>query len=80
MEKLFKNPVPKDFTVSELDTLMSQCGCSKSPGGRGSAISYHHEETERILRFDGPHPSHELYLYQVRMVRSFLIDIGEYTK
>lgn len=77
VEKLMRPSIPKNFTVNELDALMSQCGCIKSAGGRGSAISYYHESTKRILRFDGPHPGNELYTYQVKKVREFLSDIGE---
>lgn len=77
LEKLMRKAIPKNFTTRELDSLMSQCNCVKYPGGRGSAISYYHEPTKRILWFDGPHPGNELYTYQVKMVREFLRSIGE---
>lgn len=77
MEKLFRKPIPKNFTTRELDALMSKCHCSKFSGGRGSGIGYVHEPTKRILQFDGPHPGNELYLYQVKMVKEFLMAIGE---
>ena len=56
---------------------MKNCGCDKFVGGRGSGIGYCHKETKRIIQFDGPHPGHELYRYQIKMVISFLKDIGE---
>lgn len=77
IEKLMRTPLPRNFTKNELDALMRQCGCNKGNGGRGSAISYVHIETGRILRFDGPHPGNELYPYQIKMVRIFLAEIGE---
>jgi len=77
LAKLMRKQLPKNFTKMDLDALMSHCGCVKGPGGRGSAISYYHEKTGRILRFDGPHPGNELYPYQIKMVRNFLKDIGE---
>jgi len=77
LEKLMRKQIPKNFTKNELDSLMAHCGCEKYPGGRGSAISYYHKETGRILRFDGPHPGNELYIYHVKKVREFLSDIGE---
>lgn len=77
LEKLMRKAIPRNFTIKELDTLMGQCGCKKAPGGRGSAISYYHEATKRILRFDGPHPGNELYPYQIKMIRKFLKEIGE---
>ena len=77
LKKLFSNSSPRDFTVKELDTLMGKCGCTKHQGGRGSGIRYVHDVTNRVLAFDGPHPGSELYGYQVKMVRNFLIEIGE---
>lgn len=78
--KLFQKRIPKNFTKQELDTLMIHCGCRKLQGGRGSGIRFYHERSGRILTFDGPHPGNELYPYQIRMVRKFLTDIGEYTE
>ena len=75
LEKLTRSRVPKNFTTD--DALMRQCGCQKGSGGRGSAISYYHTETGRILRFDGPHPGKELYPYQIKMVKAYLQGIGE---
>ena len=77
LEKLTRSSIPKNVTIDELDALMKQCGCQKGSGGRGSAISYYHTQTGRILRFDGPHPGKELYPYQVKMVKAYLRDIGE---
>lgn len=77
MEKLWRKSIPKNFTVNELDTLMRMCNCEKCFGGRGSAIAYIHIPTGRKLIFDGPHPEKELRIYMVKMVRSFLEDIGE---
>ena len=77
LEKLFRTPIPKNFTVNELDALMGQCGCVRGNGGRGSAISYYHRATGHILRFDGPHPGNELYCYQIKMIREFLDAVNE---
>ena len=77
LEKLLSRPAPSDYTVRELDALMKQCGCKRFEGGRGSGIGYYHIETRRILQFDGPHPGSELYRYQVKMVVTFLKEVGE---
>lgn len=77
LDKLMQKQLPKNFTKKDLDALMSQCGCEKYSGGRGSAISYFHKKSGRILRFDGPHPGNELYPYHIRKVREFLAAIGE---
>lgn len=77
LEKLMQKRIPKNFSTAELDALMSQCGCTKHSGGRGSAVMYIHSETELKLIFDAPHPGNELYTYQIKMVRQFLRDVGE---
>ena len=77
LEKLFSKPIPKNFTVRELDTLMKKCDCSKFQGGRGSGIGYVHTKTKRVIQFDGPHPSNELYRYQIEKVKAFIEVIGE---
>ncbi len=77
LEKLLKKPAPNNFTVRELDLLMSKCNCIKFEGGRGSGIGYSHIESKRIVQFDGPHPGTELYRYQIKMIIKFLGEVGE---
>lgn len=70
---------PKDFTVSELDTLMKQCNCSKNNRGRtsGSAIAYIHTPSGRKLSFHSPHPKKELKRYMIDAVIGFLESVSE---
>jgi len=77
IRKLMRKPAPADFTTRELDLLMRKCGCIKFEGGRGSGIGYAHEETGRIIQFDGPHPGNELYRYQIKKIIAFLREVGE---
>ncbi|SCP99897.1 type II toxin-antitoxin system HicA family toxin [Anaerobium acetethylicum] len=77
LDKIKRNPMPKNFTTRELDVLMRKCNCTKYTGGRGSGIGYCHEETQRMIQFDEPHPGNELYRYQIKKVVQFLKDIGE---
>lgn len=77
IEKLCRKPLPKNFTIQELDSLMGKCDCEKRSGGRGSSIAYFHGPTKRILTFDGPHPGNELFPYQIKKVILFLKEIGE---
>ena len=77
LRKLFQKSIPRDFTIKELDALMSKCGCEKYSGGRGSGVRYVHIETKRMLTFDLPHPGNELKPYHIKNVRSFLQDVGE---
>ena len=77
VRKLLSKPMPTNFTVRELDALMSKCGCIKFEGGRGSGIGYLHKKSKRIIQFDSPHPRHELYRYQIKKVIEFLQELGE---
>ena len=77
LEKLFRQPLPKNFTVVELNSLMKKCNCTLANGGRGSSILFYHEPTGRILQFDAPHPEKDLYSYQVKMVRNFVKEVNE---
>ena len=65
LRKLFQKRLPRNFTKQDLSALLAQCGCRKGQGGR-------------ILAFDEPHPENELYPYQLKLVRRFLREIGEY--
>ena len=38
VSKLTAKPLPRNFTVTDLDALMSKCSCEKYQGGRGSGI------------------------------------------
>ncbi|MBQ7588881.1 MAG: type II toxin-antitoxin system HicA family toxin [Lachnospiraceae bacterium] len=78
LKKLYREKLPRNFTKQELDTLMKQCNCIKGQGGRGSGIRYYHVATGRVVAFDEPHPENNLYPYQVKMIRQFLKEIGEY--
>lgn len=77
IKKLTATPAPRNFTVRDLDSLMSKCSCEKYQGGRGSGIGYRHLPSNRAIQFDSPHPGKELYRYQVKAVIAFLRDIGE---
>lgn len=72
LQKLFATPVPKSFTVRELDQLMKLCNCGKFQGGRGSGIGYVHNPTGRCIQFDEPHPGNCLYRYQIKKIKAFL--------
>ncbi|MCR5000936.1 MAG: type II toxin-antitoxin system HicA family toxin [Lachnospiraceae bacterium] len=77
IRKLTRKPSPTNFTIRELDSLMKKCGCKKFESSRGSGIGYLHEKSKRIVQFDGPHPGNELYRYQIKMIISFLREVGE---
>ena len=47
VQKLTAKPIPRNFTVRDLDALMSKCNCEKYQGGRGSGIGYRYIPTGR---------------------------------
>lgn len=71
--------LPKDFEQREMDTLMSQCGCTKTHRGKtsGSAISYVHSATQRVFSYHRPHPGNLIKLYILRAAIQFLQSVGE---
>jgi len=77
LDKLMRKPAPANFTIRELDQLMTRCGCIKESGGRGSGLRYVHTKSRRVLTFDGPHPGNELYRYQIKLIITFLDELGE---
>ncbi|MBQ1370450.1 MAG: type II toxin-antitoxin system HicA family toxin [Clostridia bacterium] len=77
LRKLTSKPIPRNFTMRELDQLMSKCGCDKTSGGRGSSIQYTYSLTGETVTFDQPHPQKELRPYQLKKVIGFLQRIGE---
>ena len=66
VSKLTAKPLPRNFTVKDLDALMAKCNCEKYQGGRGSGIGYRHIPTGRAI-----------HLYQVKAVIAFLNDLKE---
>lgn len=70
---------PTDFTIAELNSVMSKCGCTKSNRGKtsGSAIAYVHSDTGSICKVHSPHPQKEIKPYCIRLVIAFLEDAGE---
>ncbi|MBV9226567.1 MAG: type II toxin-antitoxin system HicA family toxin [Acidobacteriaceae bacterium] len=62
---------PKDFTWSELETLLAGLGYKQEPG-RGSRRKFVHAKTAVMISLHKPHPGHELKAYQVREILAHL--------
>jgi hypothetical protein len=77
IDKLYRKPKPKNFTIREMEQLLSKCNCKKFEGGRGSGVGYYHTKTKRILQFDLPHPGKELYNYHIDKLKEFIELIDE---
>jgi len=77
IKKLFADKTPTDYTVSDLTSLVSKCGCDIESAGRGSGIAIHHRESGRKTVFDAPHGGKPLTYQNIKKVKQFLIEIGE---
>ena len=70
---------PKDFTIPEMDSLMTKCGCEKKNRGKtsGSAVAYIHVATGRVFKCHLPHPRKEFPSYVIDQAIDFLKDVSE---
>jgi len=76
LKRLLENP--KDFTFSELTTLLTGFGYRLSNAGStsGSAVRFINLETGHIIRLHRPHPSPVLKQYVVKFIMSELKQEG----
>ncbi|MEW5817309.1 MAG: type II toxin-antitoxin system HicA family toxin [Spirochaetota bacterium] len=79
-EKLLKKLLlkPKDFTYTELQTLLKALGYVELKRGRtsGSRVAFMHSETQHIVRLHKPHPSSILKRYQLDYIEEELRYMG----
>ena len=70
---------PKDFTFSELSSLLKSLGYFEDNKGRtsGSRVAFVNPENGNIIRLDKPHPGNELKSYLVNYVINKLKEGGE---
>jgi len=61
---------PKDFTFSELETLLAGFGfvLSKSGNTSGSAVRFINRKTGQIIRLHKPHPSPVIKQYLIKVI------------
>ena len=77
-EKLIKRikSLPKDFTFSELVTLLGMLGFSMSDKGRtsGSRVMFRNTNTDEKITIHKPHPDSNLKSKTLKDVVDILID------
>lgn len=73
-DKLFSKP--KDFTWSELETLLAQYGFEQLKGN-GSRRKFIHNAKGVLISLHEPHPSKILKRYVVDLVINKLGELGE---
>jgi len=69
---------PKDFTYSELASLLGIFGYHEIKSGRtsGSRVAFCNPDKHKIIRLHKPHPDQFLKLYQMEMIIEFLKSEG----
>ncbi|MDP5169438.1 MAG: type II toxin-antitoxin system HicA family toxin [Bacteroidia bacterium] len=69
---------PKNFTYTELSTLLVKLGYEEKKMGKtsGSRVAFVQIEKEHIIRLHKPHPGNELKRYQIDYVREELTRQG----
>jgi hypothetical protein len=70
---IFADPVSGTIAWTDVESLLVALGC-RIIEGRGSRVRF--EDGGIVADFHRPHPRKEAKRYQVRIARSFLIDIG----
>ncbi len=65
---------PKDFTYSELVSLLAYFSYEEDTGGKtsGSAVRFYNEKTGHIIRVHKPHPEPEMKPYAIKQMISDL--------
>jgi len=70
---------PKDFTYTELSSLLKSLGYIEDHKGKssGSRVAFVNIVNKNIIRLDKPHPGKELKSYQITYIIEKLKEGGE---
>jgi predicted RNA binding protein YcfA (HicA-like mRNA interferase family) len=74
LKKFLANPIKKDLTFSELNTLLVSCGFIKLEGA-GSAVKFYHKEKDKLINLHKPHPSDILKVYIIKQIREIIKEV-----
>ncbi|AAP95795.1 hexulose-6-phosphate synthase [[Haemophilus] ducreyi] len=75
LEKLKKEPPPRDFTWNELKALLSGLGFNEKQGN-GSRVKFIHPNLRYPISLHKPHPGNELKLYIIEQVKDALDELN----
>ena len=69
---------PKNFTYSELRSLLNKLGYEERKLGKtpGSRVAFIHPGKKHIIRLHKPHPGNELKRYQIDYLKEELTNEG----
>ena len=75
LEKLKKEPPPRDFTWNDLRALLSSLGFDDKQGN-GSRVKFIHPKLSYPVILHKPHPGNELKLYIIEQVKGALDELN----
>lgn len=75
VEKLRKEPPPRDFTWNELRSLLSSLGFEEKQGN-GSRVKFIHPSLSYPISLHKPHPGNELKIYIIEQVKGALDELN----
>lgn len=75
VEKLRKEPPPRDFTWNELKALLSSLGFEEKQGN-GSRVKFIHPRLSYPISLHKPHPGNELKIYIIEQVKGALDELN----
>ncbi|HIF9111639.1 hypothetical protein UB37_19660 [Photobacterium iliopiscarium] len=68
---------PKDFTWSELESLLGRLGFDLIKG-KGSRRKFYHKDSKILINLHEPHPEKVLKRYMIDQVIEKLEELGEF--
>lgn len=70
---IFASPISRSLACRDIESLLKALHCTKTEGD-GSAVAYGRDG--KSVTFHRPHPGKEMKMYQIKVIRGFLEDIG----
>lgn len=74
LKKFLHNPIKRDLTFSELETLLLSFGYVKLEGS-DSAVKFFNKEKDSLINLHKPHPSDILKTYIVKQIQPKLQEL-----
>ncbi|KAF3980825.1 MAG: HicA protein [Methylococcales symbiont of Hymedesmia sp. n. MRB-2018] len=75
LAKIFQNPINSGIHWADIEKMLRKIEGLDVIEGAGSKVAFYKKQSE--LSIHRPHPSKESLRYRVKLVREFLIEIGE---
>ena len=74
LSKFLHNPIKRDLTFGELETLLISCGFIKIEGN-GPAVKFYNKQKDILINLHKPHPSDILKVYIIKQMRDKINEV-----